>query len=158
VMIGLWLGLVAPGTVSYLAPALRSVVKPLEALLLGRHHFHAASGVGGPWIDRWLGYGSVLVVLIGLVAGWWRVWHHGRGNRWALALSAGAASYGVLLVARLVSSDAASLAGRAFTYVYLPVGFVIAMAIVDPVSGSVRPLLGNSADRTRAVPAWIATR
>jgi len=58
-----------------------------------------------------------------------QVWRTQRGNTWALALAAGAAAYYPCVALPFVTADGSELAGRLLTFVYIPVGYTVAVAL-----------------------------
>ena len=76
---------------------------------------------------------SVLVPI-----GWWQVWRRYRRQPWAVALAIGALSWYIVVAVRLFVADGSELAGRASTFVFVPAGFVAALAVIRLTDNSLR--------------------
>lgn len=109
-----WLGLVAPGTVAYLAPVLSGafvaglqLVGAKLGLLkdsadIGRDVFANPPGLlASPLWERYVALGSVLLVLVGITWGGIRVIRRYRANPLTLTLVAVSAVYPAMLLFRL---------------------------------------------------------
>jgi hypothetical protein len=128
-LVAVWAGLVATGTVSYLTPALHSFTDGLSGAFSGHTAAGGTATPAGPFTDQLAGYAATALIMIGLPFGWWQIWRTRRRDTWALALGAGAAAYYVLALLRVTAPDGAELAGRALTFVYIPVSYTLAMAV-----------------------------
>lgn len=130
-----WVAAVAPGTIGYLRPAAHLLLDGVHGAFGG----HAAGGGTGstPPLDAVAGYATVLLITVGLPLGWYRIWRtHRRPLPVTLAIAS--AGYFPVLAIRLTSPDGSELAGRALSYVYLPVGYVLAMVAIWPLAHAVR--------------------
>jgi hypothetical protein len=130
----LWVGLAAPGTVSYLEPTVRG--------LTGVFTSRRATGSGtpaGPLTDQLASYAATALIMIGLPFGWWQIWHRQRQHTWALALGAGSSAYYLAAVVRVAVPDGAELAGRSLTFIYIPVGYTLATAAAGLGWARLRP-------------------
>lgn len=121
-----WIIFVAPETATYLHPIARDMSQTVRSVLHGGQST-TASVSGGPFSDRLLDAGAIVVIALLIPLGVWRVWRDFRGNPWIVSLAIGSLSWYALVVIRLKVSDGSELAGRASTFVYLPVAFMIAL-------------------------------
>jgi hypothetical protein len=128
-LVAVWAGLVATGTVSYLTPALHSFTDGLSGAFSGHTAAGGEATPAGPFTDQLAGYAATALIMAGLPFGWWQIWRRRRRDTWALALGVGAAAYYVLALLRVTAPDGAELAGRALTFVYIPVSYTLAMAL-----------------------------
>ena len=128
-LVGVWAGLVATGTVGYLTPALHSFTDGLSGAFSGHTAAGGEATPAGPFTDQLAGYAATALIMAGLPFGWWQIWRRRRRDTWALALGAGAAAYYLLALLRVTAPDGAELAGRALTFVYIPVSYTLAMAV-----------------------------
>ncbi len=132
-----WLLLVAPETAHYLGPSVSDLVLGVHDAIVGG----TASGppaTSGPLGDRALAALAALATAVLLPLGWRRIWRTQRRDAWAVALAGASATWFVLVAMRLVTSDGAELAGRASTFVYLPVGYVVGVALVHVTGAAMR--------------------
>jgi hypothetical protein len=120
--------------VSYLEPTVRG--------LTGVFTSRRATGSGtpaGPLTDQLASYAATALIMIGLPFGWWQIWHRQRQHTWALALGAGSSAYYLAAVVRVAVPDGAELAGRSLTFIYIPVGYTLAMAAAGLGWARLRP-------------------
>jgi hypothetical protein len=130
-LVALWTGLVVPGTVSYLSPAVSQLTDGVRSALSG----HVATSAGAaplptPLGDRAASIAAAVLIMVVIPFGWWQIWRTQRDNAWALALGAGAALYYPCVALPFVTADGSELAGRLLTFVYIPVGYTLAAALV----------------------------
>ena len=127
--IGAWLLLVAPQTVSYLAPHLQDGLQQLLQIIEGhsraRPLFTDQTGLVAPPADRAVAYLSVLLTLAGLLAGLWTIIRLDRARPLALSLGLAALVYPATLVLRLTTAGAETGA-RLSAFAFVGVAFVIA--------------------------------
>ncbi len=129
-LIGVWIWRAAPTTGSYLSPAIDQLASSVRNVLTG--HLAKASTVGtlsAPLGDRLASYAVAVLIMVVIPAGWRQIWRTQRDEPWALALAAGAVVYYPCVVLPLISADGSELAGRMLTFVYIPVGYTLAMAL-----------------------------
>ena len=129
-LVVLWTWLVTPGTVSYLAPAMSQLTDGVRSALGG--HTMSSSGAAAlpePAGDKLVSYAVALLIMAVLPFGMRQVWRTQRGNAWALALAAGAAAYYPCVALPFITADGSELAGRLLTFVYIPVGYTVAVAL-----------------------------
>jgi len=143
-LVALWTGLVVPGTVSYLSPAVSQLTDGFRSALAG-HLAQAGSTapLPTPAGDRVASIAVAVLVMVIIPVGWRQIWRTQRGDAWALALGAGAAAYYPCVVLPFVTADGSELAGRLLTFAYIPVGYTLAAAL----------LAGPPTPRRRAVAA-----
>jgi hypothetical protein len=125
----LWTWRVSPGTVSYLSPAMGQLTDGIRSAVGGEVAKTAGPALPGPPGDKVASYALALLVMAVIPFGWRQVWRTQRDNAWALALAAGAAAYYPCVALPLVTPDGSEIAGRLLTFVYIPVGYTIAVAL-----------------------------
>ena len=137
---GAWIVLVAPSTVGYLQPVIDGALQNLRALLAGGHSGvpPPASAANGPLENQALSAVAVLIMSVLVPVGWWQVWRRYRHKAWLVALSIGAVSWYVIVAVRLFVAGGSELAGRASTFVFLPAGFIAALAVIRLTDNSLR--------------------
>jgi hypothetical protein len=152
-----WIVFVAPSTVGYLQPVAASALDGLRALLTGGNLGvpPPASAANGPIENQVLEAAAVVIMSALVPAGWWQVWRWYRHQPWAVAMAIGAVSWYVIVVVRLFIADGSELSGRASTFVFLPVGFIAALAIIRLTDNSLRwPVIRAGA--RRGAPVVVA--
>jgi hypothetical protein len=125
----LWTWLVVPGTVGYLSPAVTQLTDGIRSALTGQHTQAAPAALPTPAGDRVASIAVALLIMIVIPFGWRQIWRTQRGSSWALALGAGAAAYYPCVALPFVTADGSELAGRLLTFVYIPVGYTLAVAV-----------------------------
>jgi hypothetical protein len=129
-LVVLWTWRFAPGTVSYLSPAVSQFADGVRSALSGHPATTAAStALPEPAGEKAVSYALALLLMAVIPVGWRQVWRTQRDNAWALALAAGAAAYYPCVALPFVSSDGSEFAGRLLTFVYIPVGYTLAVAL-----------------------------
>jgi hypothetical protein len=129
-----WLVYVASLTIGYLAPVFSSAVIELLRLIagesMGRELFRAPTGhVSSLW-EQALSFGSVLIILLGLAIGWLHIWRKHRESPLALTLAVAALAYPGSLALRLTQAGAET-SNRASGFVFIAIGYVLAVGIVE---------------------------
>lgn len=132
-----WLVFVAPQTLSYLQPAIGGAVQSLRTVIAGGHSSALPASVG-PLANQVLSGAAVLALSALLPFGWWQVWRRFRRDPWIVAMAIGSLSWYAIIAIRLAVSDGSELAGRAATFVYVPAGFIAALAVARLVSVGLR--------------------
>ena len=137
---GAWIVFVAPSTVGYLQPVIDGALQSLRALLAGGHSGvpPPASAANGPLENQALSAVAVLIMSVLVPVGWWQVWRRYRHQPWLVALAIGAVSWYVIVAVRLFVANGSELAGRASTFVFLPAGFIAALAVIRLTDNSLR--------------------
>jgi O-antigen/teichoic acid export membrane protein len=129
-LVTLWTWRFAPGTVNYLSPALSQFIDGVRSALAGHSaKAAAATALPQPAGDKVASYALALLLMAVIPVGWRQVWRTQRDNAWALALAAGAAAYYPCVALPLVTAGGSELAGRLLTFVYVPVGYTVAVAL-----------------------------
>ena len=123
-----WLVVAAPSTVTYLQPFLQSTLHSFQSLLSGGHG-SAPSTSTGPLSNRALAALGVLGVSALLPIGWWRIWKRYRGQAWPLALAIMSVSWYLVVIVRFTVADGSELSGRAATFIFVPVAYIVALAL-----------------------------
>jgi hypothetical protein len=153
-----WVVFFAPATIGYLQPSLVSAVDAAKSFLSGAHS--AASATSSlkslpvtPEGNVLLGLADVAVISLLLPVGWWLIWRHYRRRSWLVAMAAGSAAWYAVVGIRLFVQDGSELAGRSSTFVYVPVGFIVAVAL----GHFVRPAAAATRRAARDLPRWRVT-
>ncbi len=131
----LWLGTIAGSTVTYLWDPLDAAASSIIELFVGapagKEVFHSGSGQATPFWQQLLGFGSVILILLGLPVGllslWWR--RH-RLDALSVTLVMVTIAYPATLALRLTSAGTET-SNRASEFLFLGVGFVIASGMLD---------------------------
>jgi hypothetical protein len=129
-VVALWTWRFSPGTVSYLSPAMGQLTDGIRSAVGGQVAKTAGTtALPQPAGDKVASYAVALLIMAVIPFGWRQVWRTQRDNAWALALAAGAVAYYPCVVLPLVTADGSEIAGRLLTFVYIPVGYTIAVAL-----------------------------
>ncbi|MGI5915006.1 MAG: hypothetical protein ACOX9A_00970 [Anaerolineae bacterium] len=133
-----WLLNVARVTISYLGGNLLTTLQEILSLIAGetviRRLFHGLAGDVAPLWERLVGYGAVMGIMALLPVGLWAVWRRYRHRPLAVTLALGALMYPVSQVLRFTPFGL-QISGRMPEFVFLPLGFVLAVALIDPDNG-----------------------
>jgi hypothetical protein len=150
-----WIVFVAPATIAYLRPVMTAALQGFRVLLAGGHlGAPVAPTANGPLENQALSAAAVVGMSVLVPIGWLQVRHRFRHQPWVVALAIGAMSWYVIVAVRLFVADGSELAGRASTFVLVPVGFVAALALIRLTDNGLRwPIV--RADPRRA-PVLIA--
>lgn len=150
-----WIVFAAQATASYLGPAVASALQSLRNVFASGHSSGAAPAAVGPLGNQALSAVTVLAFSVLVPVGWWQVWRHYRRQPWVVAMAVGSVSWYVVVAIRLFVADGSELAGRAATFVYIPVGFIVALAVIRLTDNSLRwPVI--RADVRRRAPLVVA--
>jgi len=151
-----WVVFVAPSTLGYVEPAVASALQAFHDVLVGAHSSASATPAAtGPLGDQALSAVAVLSLSVLLPVGWWQVWRRYRHQTWVVAMAIGSVSWYVIVAIRLFVADGSELAGRAATFVYIPVGFIAALAVIRLTDNSLRwPVI--RADVRKRAPVVVA--
>ena len=127
-----WIVFVAPSTVSYLQPVAAGALEALRALLAGGPTGAPSptSAANGPLGNQALAAVAVVLMSALVPVGWWQVWRRYRRQAWIVALAIGSLSWYFIVAVRLFVPDGSELAGRASTFVFVPAGFMAALAVI----------------------------
>lgn len=131
----LWMTFVARPAVQYLWPQVRVAVQGI-ARVATRHQgpshqlFHSAAGLVAPRWVQIVGIAAALFILAVLPwAGGWVVFQRTRVPM-ALTLALIALAYPLVLVMRFVGGSAWQVANRSSEFIFVPLGFVLAVGVV----------------------------
>jgi hypothetical protein len=134
VLASAWLLEVGTLAIGYLAPHVQEAVQQILRLIAGeappRQLFHTTTGRTAPLWERLVGYGSIVFVLLGLPAGLYRIWGRYRNHALALSMGLAALAYPLSLGLRLISAGA-EISNRSSEFLFVPVAFVLAAAVVE---------------------------
>jgi hypothetical protein len=132
-----WLVFAAPQTYAYLQPVAGQALQSFQGLL---SHQHTSSPPisAGPFTNRVLASMTVLIVSGLLPVGWWRVWRRYRRQAWVVAMAIASASWYAVVVVRLTVADGTELSGRAATFIYVPIAYILALALAYLATKAVR--------------------
>jgi len=126
-----WTTYAATSTVGYLAPNIAQTLREFVDVIFGEATLGEA--VGSAYlasVELLAIIPSTALILLGLPPGIWHTWRRYRDNPLALALAIGSLGYGVSLLLRL-SSHTAGFSARTWPFVYVPVAFVLAVAVAE---------------------------
>jgi len=130
-----WAVFAAPQTWGYLEPYAAGTLKSIQASFSG----HVSSPKStGPKGNALLATGTVLMVSALLPVGWWQVWKRYRRQTWTVAMAIASISWYGIVVLRLTAADGSELAGRAATFIYVPVAYIVALALGHLAGRAVR--------------------
>lgn len=132
-----WLVFAAPQTYAYLQPVAGQTLQSFQALVAGQHASSPPISVG-PATNRLLASVTVLIVSVLLPVGWWRVWRRYRGQAWIVAMAIASASWYAVVVIRLTVADGIELSGRAATFIYVPMAYILALALAYLATKAIR--------------------
>jgi hypothetical protein len=149
-----WLLYAGTPTIQYLVPVFGGGVGDLLRWITGegapRRLFSDFAGQRSATWEQLAGYAAVALILLGLPFGLLRIWRGHRSDAVALALGVGALAYPATLVLRLTERGAET-SNRASEFLFVSIGFVLAVAItelwlpdqprLEPASGRWRPTL-----------------
>ena len=148
-----WIRFIAWDTIKYFSPTVVGMANSLKNLTNGGSS-GAVSTSSSPFGNTVLSYAALLAVTLLIAFGSWQAWKRYRRHPWIIGMMIGGTlgwigSLGI----RLGTSDGQELAGRAATYIYIPVSVIAALALTRLVnSGPVRRL---AAAATAAVAAAV---
>ena len=134
--VGYWIAFIAPDTVSYFSPTVVGMVQSLKNLTNGGAS-GAASTSSSPFGNTALEAIGLLLITVLIAVGAWQTWKRHRRHPWIMGMAIGGtlgwiASLGI----RLGTADGQELAGRAATYIYIPVCVLAALALTTLVNSS----------------------
>ncbi|MGH3261660.1 MAG: hypothetical protein ACRDNS_06670, partial [Trebonia sp.] len=148
-----WIAFIAPDTINYFSPTVVGMTQSLTNLVNGGSS-GAKSTSSSPFVNIVLEGAGLLVVTVLIAVGARQAWKRHRRHPWIIGMMIGAtlgwvASLGI----RLGTADGQELAGRAATYVYIPVCVIVALALTRLVS--TRPMRRLGAAATAVVAAAV---
>jgi hypothetical protein len=136
-----WIYFIAPTTISYFSPTIQGMSSSLKTLINGGSS-GAKSTSSSPSTNLALELAGLGAVTVLIVAGSWQAWKRYRRHPWIMGMMIGGTIGWILsLGIRLGTADGQELAGRAATYIYIPVSVIVALAVTRLAStGLVRRL------------------
>jgi hypothetical protein len=133
-----WIAFIAPLTISYFTPTVQGMVNGLSALTKSGSS-DAPTTSANPFGNTILEAVGLLVISVLILIGCWQAWKRHRRHPWIIGMMIGSLGWFVDLGIRLGDPDGQELAGRAATYVYIPVSVLAALALTRLVNtGPVR--------------------
>lgn len=133
-----WVVFVAPATVDYLKPAATLLIEGLSEVTAGGGAPTDGGLLRTPLLDQILSYGGVLVVALLMPLGWLRIYRSQRGRPWALVMLIISAGFYAVPLIRMLSAGGTEHATRLATYLFVPVGYVLAVTAVWLIDSSRR--------------------
>jgi hypothetical protein len=128
-----WIIFAAPDTLSYFRPTVQGIIQGIIALENGGSS-HARSTSAEPFGNQLLEGAAILLITVLLPVGWWQVWRQNRRHPWFLAMAVGSLGWFAALATRVGIADGQEIAGRTATFIYIPVSFMVALALVRLVN------------------------
>ena len=131
-----WIAFIARDTISYFSPTVVGMVASLKNLTNGGSS-GATSTSSSPFGNLALEIVGLLLITVLISIGAWQAWKRHRRHPWIMGMAIGGtlgwiASLGI----RLGTADGQELAGRAATYIYIPVCVLAALALTRLVKSS----------------------
>ena len=134
----LWIATVARSTIDYFKPNVLGIVDGLEALTKSGTS-QAPSTSTSPFSNVVIGGLAILVISLLVAVGCWQAWKRHRRHPWIIGMMIGSLGWFGDIGVRLGVPDGQELAGRAATFIYIPVSVLAALALTRLVnSGPVR--------------------
>ncbi len=135
-----WIFFIARDTISYFAPTVQGIAQGLQSLRKGGSGAAPVTATS-PFGNTLIGAIGILVISLLIVVGVWQAWRRHRRHPWIFGMMLGSLGWFVDIGIRLGTPDGQELAGRAATFVYIPVSVLAALALTKLVnSGPVRRL------------------
>ena len=136
-----WLFNIAEVAISYLTPQILSGFAEIMLIIrregTSRVLFQSTSGQTAPLLERVVGIGSVLLILVLIPIGMKYLWERRHSNVLSHALAIGALGYPAILALRLTQSGW-GVGSRATAFVYVPLAFAIAAGLEPLVARYIR--------------------
>jgi hypothetical protein len=124
-----WIAFIAPLTISYFSPTVEGIVQGLNQLTKSGSS-DAPSTATSPFGNEVLGILTILVISLLIAAGAWQAWRRHRRHPWIIGMMIGGSlGWFVDVGIRVGTPDGQELAGRAATYIYIPVSVLAALAL-----------------------------
>jgi hypothetical protein len=130
-----WIAFIAPETLSYFSPTVEGMIQGLNQLTKSGSS-DAPSTSSNPLGNTVLEAIGLLVLAVLIAVGAWQAWKRHRRHPWIIGMMIGSLGFFVDLGVRLGTPDGQELAGRADTYVYIPVSVLAALALTRLASTS----------------------
>jgi hypothetical protein len=136
--VALWIAVIAPDTISYFSPTVEGIVQGLNTLTKSGSSDTPQTSTS-PFSNTVIGAIGIIVISVLIGIGCWQAWKRHRRHPWIIGMMIGCLGWFVDLGIRLGTPDGQELAGRAATFVYIPVSVLAAIALTRLVnSGPVR--------------------
>jgi hypothetical protein len=131
----LWIATVARDTISYFSPTVTGLISGLTALTKSGSS-DAPQTSSSPFINTAIGVVGILLISALIAVGCWQAWKRHRRHPWIVGMMIGCLGWFVYLGVRLGTPDGQELAGRAATFIYIPVSVVAAIALTKLVNSA----------------------
>jgi hypothetical protein len=129
-----WIVLTWPNTWDYFSPTVVGMAQSLTAVTNGGSS-GAVSTSTNPAPNELLEYSAVLAITALIAFGSWQAWKRHRRHPWIIGMMIGATLGWILsLGIRFATADGQELAGRAATFIYIPVSVIVALALTRLVN------------------------
>ena len=136
--VGAWIAFIAPDTISYFSPTVLGLVQGLNQLTKSGSS-DAPQTSTSPFLNLAAGILGLLVVTVLILVGCWQAWKRHRRHPWIIGMMIGCLSWLGYIGVRVGTPNGQEIAGRAATFVYIPVSVLAAIALTRLVnSGPVR--------------------
>lgn len=127
---GTWIMLVGTTTATYFEPAAQQLADSVLGLVNPGQPGRAAPPPQiGSMLDRYLSYAGVVLTALGVGWGILQLRRTERSRPWVFVMVIAALSFFFAVGVRVVASDGAELYGRAVSFIFIPVAFVIAVVL-----------------------------
>jgi hypothetical protein len=150
----LWIWRIAPDTISYFSPTVTGIIDGIKALQQSGSS-DAPPTASSPFSNEALGALAILVISLLIALGCWQAWRRHRRHPWIIGMMLGSLGWFVDLGIRLGTPDGQELAGRAATFVYIPVSVLAALALTRLVNS--RPVRRWGAAVTAVIVASVVS-
>jgi hypothetical protein len=128
-----WIAFIAPETISYFSPTITGMIQGLSQLSKSGSS-DAPSTSSSPLLNTAVEAVGLLLISVLIAAGAWQAWRRHRRHPWIIGMMIGSLGWFAVLGVRLGTPDGQELAGRAATYVDIPVCVLAALALTRLVS------------------------
>jgi hypothetical protein len=155
VTIVVWIQFVSPDTWGYLKPFADQTLQGVRDFIVGGQTKGGPSGSADPVGNQGLAAVAVIAVSALLPVGWWQIRRQYPRQAYSAAMTVVAVGWYVIVVLRLTVTDGSELAGRAATFIFVPVAYTVALAIARLVRVVWRWQARNVAVAVLIVPILI---
>ena len=131
-----WIAFKARATISYFSPTVSGIVQGVQALENGGSKSAAPVTASTPFANEAIGAVGIVLIAVLIIAGCWQAWRRHRRHPWIIGMTIGSLGWFVDLGVRLGTPDGQELAGRAATFVYIPVCVLAALALTRLVNSA----------------------
>ncbi len=131
VLILTWLTYVAFITIAYLAPTVEGLATSITDIITQNSTVEETfRPPSGPLLDTIANMGSVGLIMLGLLPGFWYGRQYYRRKALPYTLVVGSIGYYIIIIIRLISPKGAELAGRSWPFIFVLSSFSLAVAAV----------------------------